>query len=49
MKIRDAMKDQGELLVGIIEIDHMYVGGKSRECNRRDDDDFNRQSARSRY
>ena len=39
MKIRDAMKDQGELLVGIIEMDDMYVGGKPRKCNRRDDDD----------
>jgi len=39
MKIRDAMKDQGGLLVGIIEMDEMYVGGKPRKRNRRNDDD----------
>jgi hypothetical protein len=39
MKIRGAMKDQGAILVGIIEMDEMYVGGKSRKRTRHNDDD----------
>lgn len=38
-RIRRAMKDDGRLLAGIIEMDESYVGGKRRKANRRDDDE----------
>lgn len=37
-RIRNAMKDDGELLTGIIEMDETYIGGKPRRGNKRDDD-----------
>lgn len=37
-RIRNAMKDDGTLLTGIIEMDETYVGGKPRKGNNRDDD-----------
>jgi transposase-like protein len=39
MRIRDAMKDDGKLLTGIVEMDETYVGGKPRKGNNKDDDD----------
>ncbi len=41
MKIRDAMKDNGELLSGIVEMDETYVGGKPRKSGKKKDDDGN--------
>ncbi len=38
MRVRDAMKDDGKLLTGIVEMDETYVGGKPRKGNDRDDD-----------
>ena len=40
-RIRKAMKDDGDLLTGIIEMDETYIGGKPRRKNKSDDDDFN--------
>jgi transposase-like protein len=37
-RIRSAMKDDGRLLSGLVEMDEAYVGGKPRKRNRRDDD-----------
>ncbi len=37
-RIRGAMKDDGRLLSGLVEMDEAYVGGKPRKKNRRDDD-----------
>lgn len=37
-RIRNAMKDNGALLCGIVEMDETYVGGKPRKGNDRDDD-----------
>jgi transposase-like protein len=37
-RIRNAMKDDGQLLMGLVEMDETYVGGKPRKGNRRDDD-----------
>lgn len=37
-RIRNAMKDDGTLLSGIIEMDETYIGGKPRRGNNRDDD-----------
>jgi transposase-like protein len=39
-RIRNAMKDNGELLSGIVEMDETYIGGKPRKKNKTDDDDF---------
>lgn len=39
-RIRNAMKDNGELLTGIVEMDETYIGGKPRKKNKSDDDDF---------
>ncbi len=36
-RIRGAMKDDGKLLSGIVEMDETYVGGKPRKGNNRDD------------
>ena len=44
MRIRNAMKDQGVLLGGIVEMDETYVGGKPRKSNNKDDDDNNKSS-----
>lgn len=38
-RIRHAMKDDGELLSGIVEMDETYVGGKPRKGNHKDPDD----------
>ncbi len=38
MRIREAMKDDGKLLTGIVEMDETYIGGKPRKGNNRDDD-----------
>ena len=38
-RIRKAMKDDGTLLTGIVEVDETYIGGKPRPKNERDDDD----------
>lgn len=38
-RIRNAMKDDGTLLSGIIEMDETYIGGKPRTKNNKDDDD----------
>lgn len=40
-RIRKAMKDDGGLLSGIVEMDETYIGGKPRKKNKNDDDDFN--------
>lgn len=37
-RIRKAMKDDGSLLSGIVEMDETYVGGSPRKSNERDDD-----------
>ncbi|MDE2439287.1 MAG: IS1595 family transposase [Patescibacteria group bacterium] len=37
-RIRAAMKDDGKLLAGIVEMDETFIGGKPRKKNRRDDD-----------
>jgi len=37
-RIRKAMKDDGTLLTGIVEMDATYVGGSPRKANERDDD-----------
>jgi hypothetical protein len=37
-RIRGAMKDDGRLLSGLVEMDEAYIGGKPRKRNRRDDD-----------
>lgn len=37
-RIRAAMKDDGKLLAGIVEMDETFIGGKPRKGNRRDDD-----------
>ena len=39
MKIRGAMAADTELLSGIVEADEVYVGGKPRKHNKRDDDE----------
>lgn len=39
-RIRKAMKDDGALLSGVIEMDETYVGGAPRKENERDDDDI---------
>lgn len=39
MKIREAMKDDGQLLSGIVEMDETYVGGKPRKSGKKDDND----------
>lgn len=39
-RIRNAMKDNGGLLTGIVEMDETYIGGKPRKKNKSDDDDF---------
>ena len=38
-RVRAAMKDDGELLKGIVEMDETYVGGKPRRFAKKDDDD----------
>jgi len=38
MRIRNAMKEGGELLRGIVEMDETYVGGKPRKERKSDDD-----------
>jgi transposase-like protein len=38
-RIRGAMKDDGRLLSGLVEIDEAYIGGKPRRTNRKDDND----------
>ena len=38
-RVRRAMKDDGRLLAGIVEMDESFVGGKRRKANRRDDDE----------
>ena len=38
-RIRKAMKDDGKLLCGVVEMDECYLGGKPRPENERDDDD----------
>lgn len=49
MRIRNAMKDDGALLCGIVEMDETYVGGKPRKGNDRDDDiDGGNKSTRGR-
>jgi len=48
MRIREAMKDNGSTLNGIIEMDETYVGGKPRKSNNKDDDDLNPPSKRGR-
>ncbi len=48
-RIRNAMKDDGALLCGIVEMDETYVGGKPRKGNDRDDDiDGGNKSTRGR-
>lgn len=37
-RVRAALKDDGRLLCGLVEMDEAYVGGKPRKRNRRDDD-----------
>lgn len=37
-RIRAAMKDDGKLLAGIVEMDETYVGGKPRRFDKDDDD-----------
>ena len=37
-RVRAAMKDDGKLLAGIVEMDETFIGGKPRKKNRRDDD-----------
>ena len=37
-RIRKALADDGKLLVGIVEMDETYIGGKPRGRNRRKDD-----------
>ena len=39
MRIRGAMKDEGALLQGIVEMDETYVGGKPRKKGKKDNDD----------
>lgn len=48
MRIREAMKDDGEMLSGIVEMDETYVGGKPRKSNKKDNDDDNTPSLRGR-
>ncbi|MBI4458069.1 IS1595 family transposase [Candidatus Uhrbacteria bacterium] len=38
-RVRRAMKDDGRLLAGIVEMDESFVGGRRRKANRRDDDE----------
>lgn len=38
-RIRKAMKDDGTLLSGVVEMDEAYIGGKPRPENEKDDDD----------
>ncbi len=38
MKIRSAMVGEPDLMVGIVEADEAYIGGKPRKRNKRDDD-----------
>lgn len=40
-RIRAAMKDDGVLLSGIVEMDECYIGGKPRPKNNKKDDDTN--------
>jgi transposase-like protein len=37
-RVRAALKDDGRLLAGIVEMDEAYIGGKPRKRNRRSDD-----------
>jgi hypothetical protein len=37
--VRAALKDDGKLLAGLVEMDEAYVGGKPRRSNRKDDHD----------
>ncbi len=37
-RIRGALKDDGRLLSGLVEMDEAFIGGKPRKRNRRDDD-----------
>lgn len=37
-RIRKAMKDDGTLLAGVVEMDECYLGGKARKHNKREDD-----------
>jgi transposase-like protein len=37
-RIRKAMKDDGKLLSGVVEMDECYIGGKPRPENNKDDD-----------
>ncbi len=37
-RIRNGMKDNADLLSGIVEMDETYVGGKPRKENKKDDD-----------
>ncbi len=37
-RVRKALKDDGQLLKGLVEMDEAYVGGKPRKRNKRDDD-----------
>ncbi len=39
MKLRSAMVDEHDLMVGIVEADEAYIGGKPRKRNRHGDDD----------
>lgn len=48
MRIREAMKNNGNMLTGIVEMDETYVGGKPRKSNNKDDDDLNPPSKRGR-
>ncbi len=48
MRIRRAMKLEGELLQGIIEADECYIGGKPRKGNRRDGDKPNKRGRGTR-
>ncbi len=38
-RVRKSMVDNGDLLIGIVEMDETYVGGKPRKGNKKDDDD----------
>jgi len=48
MKIREGMKDNGELLQGVVEMDETYIGGKPRKQGRKNDDDDHKGSPRGR-
>lgn len=38
-RVRTAMKDDGRLLAGLVEMDEAYIGGKPRKPNDRDDNE----------